>query len=107
MPPQYSSISSRTVIPAGARCTPGCFTRPDTENERSPFLPLRPWPANQAAPCSTICRTQYTVSRLCSSVGRLKSPTCATYGGRRRGMRSEEHTSELQSQFHLVCRLLL
>src|SRR5689334_23967834 len=26
---------------------------------------------------------------------------------RRRGMRSEEHTSELQSQFHLVCRLLL
>src|SRR6267143_4937865 len=27
------------------------------------------------------------------------SPTCT--------MRSEEHTSELQSQFHLVCRLLL
>src|SRR5689334_24503753 len=26
---------------------------------------------------------------------------------RRRGERSEEHTSELQSQFHLVCRLLL
>src|SRR5438309_5906155 len=24
-----------------------------------------------------------------------------------RGVRSEEHTSELQSQFHLVCRLLL
>src|SRR5712692_2287846 len=24
-----------------------------------------------------------------------------------RGWRSEEHTSELQSQFHLVCRLLL
>src|SRR5689334_24710708 len=26
---------------------------------------------------------------------------------RRRSGRSEEHTSELQSQFHLVCRLLL
>src|SRR5689334_24594936 len=26
---------------------------------------------------------------------------------RRRDFRSEEHTSELQSQFHLVCRLLL
>src|SRR5438309_6083542 len=25
----------------------------------------------------------------------------------RRSLRSEEHTSELQSQFHLVCRLLL
>src|SRR5689334_24277607 len=33
------------------------------------------------------------------------------YGGRaawrRNRQRSEEHTSELQSQFHLVCRLLL
>src|SRR5438309_5341916 len=28
-------------------------------------------------------------------------------GGERRVERSEEHTSELQSQFHLVCRLLL
>src|SRR5689334_23572757 len=27
--------------------------------------------------------------------------------GRRPSERSEEHTSELQSQFHLVCRLLL
>src|SRR5689334_24142493 len=27
--------------------------------------------------------------------------------GHRPGRRSEEHTSELQSQFHLVCRLLL
>src|SRR5689334_23957090 len=27
--------------------------------------------------------------------------------GLRLGERSEEHTSELQSQFHLVCRLLL
>src|SRR5689334_21976071 len=27
--------------------------------------------------------------------------------GMRVGLRSEEHTSELQSQFHLVCRLLL
>src|SRR5689334_23649309 len=28
-------------------------------------------------------------------------------GARRERERSEEHTSELQSQFHLVCRLLL
>src|SRR2546429_4560874 len=27
--------------------------------------------------------------------------------GRQRGQRSEEHTSELQSRLHLVCRLLL
>src|SRR5689334_23587766 len=41
-------------------------------------------------------------------------PRCAARGvpgrqmmNRRRFIRSEEHTSELQSQFHLVCRLLL
>src|SRR5689334_24440859 len=28
-------------------------------------------------------------------------------GWKTKGRRSEEHTSELQSQFHLVCRLLL
>ena len=56
-------------MPAGARCTPGFFTRPDTENERRPLRPLRPCEANQAAPFSTISRTQYTVSMLCSSVG--------------------------------------
>src|SRR5438309_7231658 len=35
---------------------------------------------------------------------------CTTEGSGRAGYclsRSEEHTSELQSQFHLVCRLLL
>src|SRR5687768_17884468 len=29
------------------------------------------------------------------------------FGGMRAGERSEEHTSELQSRLHLVCRLLL
>src|SRR5438309_5911300 len=38
----------------------------------------------------------------CQGGGRPDGP------GRRGGrLRSEEHTSELQSQFHLVCRLLL
>ena len=54
MPPQYSSISSLTVMPAGARCTPGFLTRPLTENERRPFRPCRPWPANHAGPFSTM-----------------------------------------------------
>src|SRR2546422_6042785 len=34
--------------------------------------------------------------------GRIRRPA-----GPRRGLRSEEHTSELQSRLHLVCRLLL
>src|SRR5690242_21431912 len=36
---------------------------------------------------------------------RLRRP--ASERGRRRGRRSEEHTSELQSHVNLVCRLLL
>src|SRR5258705_986341 len=37
-----------------------------------------------------------------------QASTCATARGRSaRGRRSEEHTSELQSLRHLVCRLLL
>src|SRR6516165_9079211 len=37
MPPQYSSISSRALTPAGASTTPGFFTRPDTEKLRRPL----------------------------------------------------------------------
>src|SRR5258708_24657785 len=40
--------------------------------------------------------------RLCSSGGGAKVPWAFTYY-----LRSEEHTSELQSPDHLVCRLLL
>src|SRR5574340_697087 len=50
MPPQYSSTSSRSVMPAGATCTPGFATRPDTENERRPLRPWRPCPAHPPAP---------------------------------------------------------
>src|SRR5438309_3316123 len=36
-----------------------------------------------------------------------KEPRQDQDGEKQVGERSEEHTSELQSQFHLVCRLLL
>src|SRR5438309_3039826 len=53
-----------------------------------------------------------TLFRSCSTKWMLRSttptsaalPRCSTNSSR---ARSEEHTSELQSQFHLVCRLLL
>src|SRR5438309_9258812 len=60
------------------------------------------------------------ISRLSTSRPSSTSTPRAVKGGRRREravevnskapsitVRSEEHTSELQSQFHLVCRLLL
>src|SRR6266568_9156935 len=42
-----------------------------------------------------------------STAGRNRARPCGCRNRRRRDRRSEEHTSELQSQFHLVCRLLL
>src|SRR6266481_6759765 len=45
----------------------------------------------------------------CARASRVRSHGSRTWREiqRRRALRSEEHTSELQSQFHLVCRLLL
>src|SRR5438309_7687948 len=49
---------------------------------------------------------------ICDQPGQPEEPRNATFRGSSgcpgwSQMRSEEHTSELQSQFHLVCRLLL
>src|SRR5689334_23952423 len=51
--------------------------------------------------CSSASTPPSSVSRRVSSDG---APTAAAPVVT---LRSEEHTSELQSQFHLVCRLLL
>src|SRR5689334_24402308 len=52
-------------------------------------------PANSSAGCKSPAR---------KSAQRCKTKSRTAAAGARR---SEEHTSELQSQFHLVCRLLL
>src|SRR3989338_11487759 len=49
----------------------------------------------------------WTCSSLMRSI-RCQAPTCVVWNlSSSVNVRSEEHTSELQSQFHLVCRLLL
>src|SRR5207249_5353423 len=54
-------------------------------------------------PCATrCCRLLRTWPPRRSSPTRWSAPKCASSG-----RRSEEHTSELQSRFDLVCRLLL
>src|SRR5689334_24003816 len=65
------------------------------------------------------CAIGAEVNRIWSSAFRgacaeltqgVVAPTLHAAGGEQRtseSVRSEEHTSELQSQFHLVCRLLL
>src|SRR6266436_9369494 len=62
------------------------------------FLMIRRPPRSTLFPYTTLFRSR----RAC---GRRRPLPDACHDGRRR--RSEEHTSELQSRLHLVCRLLL
>src|SRR5689334_24595887 len=62
------------------------------------FLMIRRPPRSTLFPYTTLFR---------SRLRRAGRPAQRHPGHRRQQRRSEEHTSELQSQFHLVCRLLL
>src|SRR5438309_6986284 len=56
------------------------------------------------APKYRCARGRRSRSRSAPSIATIGPSTLTYLYG---GVRSEEHTSELQSQFHLVCRLLL
>src|SRR5438309_6074575 len=62
---------------------------------RSAFSSLKVNASFTASALTMPSRTRSWIRRSSSAARRARSP------------RSEEHTSELQSQFHLVCRLLL
>src|SRR5687768_18197447 len=88
------------------------FTKPDCERPNSAFAP------------SATTTISFTASRLKVNAGRCP-PRCSPKNGLLKSApstemllempfcplidssRSEEHTSELQSRLHLVCRLLL
>src|SRR2546422_7695737 len=74
---------------------------------------IRRPPRSTLFPYTTLFRSLLE-EMVYSSEGQLLSGTLMDYllptsqeVGRRKSMRSEEHTSELQSRLHLVCRLLL
>src|SRR6266702_7998057 len=64
------------------------------------FLMIRRPPRSTLFPYTTLFRSQRR-----QGAGLRAEPLYAARA--RRGTRSEEHTSELQSRGHLVCRLLL
>src|SRR5205809_5292037 len=66
------------------------------------FLMIRRPPRSTLFPYTTLFRSAWVAIRADRSMrGEPK------FDGRPAGPRSEEHTSELQSRLHLVCRLLL
>src|SRR5438309_5197256 len=75
---------------------------------------IRRPPRSTLFPYTTLFRSSLApsgsdaVSRSSAPSGRMATRTLAAVRVPQVvGLRSEEHTSELQSQFHLVCRLLL
>src|SRR5437899_7182746 len=76
------------------------------------FLMIRPPPRSTLFPYTTLFRSGLQLRRPLVRVRRLRRRAdgqvrIRRVPGGRRGARSEEHTSELQSLRHLVCRLLL
>src|SRR2546429_1900104 len=82
------------------------------------FLMIRRPPRSTLFPYTTLFRSPSPAAQSCSNPSANDwnyLQTCHTLGLRcwwfapphSRSARSEEHTSELQSRLHLVCRLLL
>src|SRR5438067_5572587 len=63
---------------------------------------IRRPPRSTLFPYTTLFRSPLRLHEFAFHLGAHQEP-----GGRVGGVRSEEHTSELQSRFDLVCRLLL
>src|SRR5438309_2398073 len=66
-----------------------------------------PPPRSTLFPYTTLFRSSSRGTRTRGRGGALPPPARGCCTCRSSPARSEEHTSELQSQFHLVCRLLL
>src|SRR5256886_7426392 len=89
--PPRSTLFPYTTLFRSTRAAPRLGDRPDTA----------PRPVARASARATVPRRR---ARRCSTALRDDVPRA---GPRRSAERSEEHTSELQSQSNLVCRLLL
>src|SRR2546430_7113444 len=85
----HSSLSSATGALQPARYMPAPGQRPETEAEDLGRL------------------EQYWNDRLTYPTGRFNPKWLRAAAAQHARLRSEEHTSELQSQSNLVCRLLL
>src|SRR6267143_839346 len=102
-PPTFESVvMSSSVIPSAKYSSPGSrliLARGRT-TKRCLSLATLVTPRNEMSPAEirVTCRRPRTGLIPCFSAAQVQP---------HRSPRSEEHTSELQSQFHLVCRLLL
>src|SRR5438309_4053859 len=71
------------------------------------FLPLLPIFLGRRGGSAALVGVVFAVGLVANAAIRYPAGWAADRFGTKAVLRSEEHTSELQSQFHLVCRLLL
>src|SRR2546430_8713234 len=71
------------------------------------FLMIRRPPRSTLFPYTTLFRSDRSGGHRGDRRADSANPGAGGAGNRRGDLRSEEHTSELQSQSNLVCRLLL
>src|SRR5256884_4066103 len=71
------------------------------------FLMIRRPPRSTLFPYTTLFRSMVIPTATSAPLRDVLNPCAETLRLYKHGGRSEEHTSELQSRLHLVCRLLL
>src|SRR5438876_8224560 len=71
------------------------------------FLMIPPPPRSTLFPYTTLFRSLVSLLLALSAIASARPYSAAERNSRVGQFRSEEHTSELQSPVHLVCRLLL
>src|SRR2546430_5611293 len=92
---------------------PSAWPRDSTSGITWGTLPLAFWSAARSAshlvknPATSKLKAAVGANAWASPVQPRRSSRCGQSVGTSRKLRSEEHTSELQSQSNLVCRLLL
>src|SRR5579862_5149615 len=95
-PPTERQTAFGPVVGIDNSATSGTYAWKGVPFAKPPIGDLRWKPPSDPAPWTSPRSTQQ-FGNACVQLGRLYGPGSNN--------RSEEHTSELQSQFHLVCRL--
>src|SRR5690625_6340305 len=90
-----------------SRCLSSTPTSPNAKSSRRSSCAHSGWRASARSSVASRTTSAICSYRCCSACRCSRSASKATPRRRARYRRSEEHTSELQSRGHLVCRLLL
>src|SRR5207249_11812615 len=99
LPPEFSTLSLHDALPIYRRLRPSRRSRGQALVETALVIPMLLLLALGVVGVGRVVQAQLAVSAAAREAARA--------GALADDSRSEEHTSELQSRFDLVCRLLL